>query len=291
MNRTHRWAGLAAATALLALAAAPAQAANAPDCPNGGVVRFGVEPYDTSAKLVPDLRPHRQGPRRQTRLRGEGLSSPPPTTPRSRQCAWASWRSANSAPRLRPGAPGRQGRGRRRVRQQGRQARQLLGEPGHLARLRHQDGGGDPRPLLRLLRPRLHFRPPVPGLWPAQGRHRSRQGHPADLRRQPHLLLRGALQPQGRCGRAEQRAATIRHPARPLQGRRRRLPVEVRANTDRPDHRARRPARRLQGPPDRGAADPRPARCCPRRTARSWAWAATTSCRRPTPHTTAFATW
>ena len=49
MNRTHRWAGLAAATALLALAAAPAQAANAPDCPNGGVVRFGVEPYDTSA--------------------------------------------------------------------------------------------------------------------------------------------------------------------------------------------------------------------------------------------------
>jgi phosphonate transport system substrate-binding protein len=32
---------------------APAFAANAPDCPNGGEVRFGVEPYDTAAKLVP----------------------------------------------------------------------------------------------------------------------------------------------------------------------------------------------------------------------------------------------
>jgi phosphonate transport system substrate-binding protein len=30
-----------------------ASAANAADCPNGGVVRFGVEPFDTSAKLVP----------------------------------------------------------------------------------------------------------------------------------------------------------------------------------------------------------------------------------------------
>jgi len=33
--------------------AAPAMAASAADCPNGGVVRMGVEPYDTSAKLVP----------------------------------------------------------------------------------------------------------------------------------------------------------------------------------------------------------------------------------------------
>jgi phosphonate transport system substrate-binding protein len=30
-----------------------ANAGNAPDCPNDGVVRFGVEPYDTAAKLVP----------------------------------------------------------------------------------------------------------------------------------------------------------------------------------------------------------------------------------------------
>jgi phosphonate transport system substrate-binding protein len=46
--------GLAACAAVIGLAAAPAGfAANANDCPNDGVVRFGVEPYDTSAKLVP----------------------------------------------------------------------------------------------------------------------------------------------------------------------------------------------------------------------------------------------
>jgi phosphonate transport system substrate-binding protein len=40
--------------ALLGLAAAPgAHAANAADCPNGGTVRFGVEPYDTAPRLVP----------------------------------------------------------------------------------------------------------------------------------------------------------------------------------------------------------------------------------------------
>jgi phosphonate transport system substrate-binding protein len=40
--------------ALAVLAATPAAfAANAADCPNDGVVRFGVEPYDTAARLVP----------------------------------------------------------------------------------------------------------------------------------------------------------------------------------------------------------------------------------------------
>ncbi|MGA3401106.1 MAG: phosphate/phosphite/phosphonate ABC transporter substrate-binding protein [Acetobacteraceae bacterium] len=49
----QRLAALLGAT-LAVLAATPAAyAANAADCPNGGVVRFGVEPYDTSAKLVP----------------------------------------------------------------------------------------------------------------------------------------------------------------------------------------------------------------------------------------------
>jgi phosphonate transport system substrate-binding protein len=45
-----------ATSALLAatiLAAPAARAANAADCPNGGVVRFGVEPFDTTARLVP----------------------------------------------------------------------------------------------------------------------------------------------------------------------------------------------------------------------------------------------
>jgi phosphonate transport system substrate-binding protein len=54
MIRHHRWASLMAGAVTISLAAAPAtHAANAADCPNDGVVRFGVEPYDTSAKLVP----------------------------------------------------------------------------------------------------------------------------------------------------------------------------------------------------------------------------------------------
>jgi phosphate/phosphite/phosphonate ABC transporter binding protein len=45
-------AGVAIAAAVVAMAPA-ARAANAADCPNDGVVRFGVEPFDTSTKLVP----------------------------------------------------------------------------------------------------------------------------------------------------------------------------------------------------------------------------------------------
>jgi phosphonate transport system substrate-binding protein len=48
----HVLAAIMAAAALTAAAPA-ARAANAADCPNDGVVRFGVEPFDTSAKLVP----------------------------------------------------------------------------------------------------------------------------------------------------------------------------------------------------------------------------------------------
>jgi phosphonate transport system substrate-binding protein len=42
--------GAMALAAVVATIAAPAQAA---DCPSGGIVRFGVEPYDTAARLVP----------------------------------------------------------------------------------------------------------------------------------------------------------------------------------------------------------------------------------------------
>jgi phosphonate transport system substrate-binding protein len=42
---------LALATALSALA--PVAWAAAPDCPNGGTVRFGVEPFETAARLIP----------------------------------------------------------------------------------------------------------------------------------------------------------------------------------------------------------------------------------------------
>jgi phosphonate transport system substrate-binding protein len=41
------------AAVLITAAASPVLAANAQDCPNDGVVRFGVEPYDTAPKLVP----------------------------------------------------------------------------------------------------------------------------------------------------------------------------------------------------------------------------------------------
>ncbi|HZQ00294.1 MAG TPA: phosphate/phosphite/phosphonate ABC transporter substrate-binding protein [Reyranella sp.] len=47
-----RLLGLAGVAAFTVTATA-AFAGNAPDCPNGGIVRFGVEPYDTAPKLVP----------------------------------------------------------------------------------------------------------------------------------------------------------------------------------------------------------------------------------------------
>lgn len=56
-RRDSRW-GQAALTVCGAMAgvlalAQPSHAVDAKDCPNGGTVRFGVEPFDTSAKLVP----------------------------------------------------------------------------------------------------------------------------------------------------------------------------------------------------------------------------------------------
>jgi phosphonate transport system substrate-binding protein len=42
----------AAGICIVGLMAIPADAA-APDCPNGGTVRFGVEPYEAAAKLIP----------------------------------------------------------------------------------------------------------------------------------------------------------------------------------------------------------------------------------------------
>lgn len=57
MKTSHRsWVApaLLAAAILAATVTSPAaRAASADDCPNDGVIRFGVEPFDTSAKLVP----------------------------------------------------------------------------------------------------------------------------------------------------------------------------------------------------------------------------------------------
>jgi len=52
MNRKIACGVLLAAFGWLAPIAA-AQAAETTDCPNGGVIRMGVEPYDTAARLVP----------------------------------------------------------------------------------------------------------------------------------------------------------------------------------------------------------------------------------------------
>ena len=49
----------AAGIGVASLMAIPADAA-APDCPNGGTVRFGVEPYEGGPRsLIPDLRQDR----------------------------------------------------------------------------------------------------------------------------------------------------------------------------------------------------------------------------------------
>lgn len=59
MNGQSRWivsayAGSAAVLAIAAVLASPPRTARAADdCPNGGTVRLGVEPYDTAARLVP----------------------------------------------------------------------------------------------------------------------------------------------------------------------------------------------------------------------------------------------
>ena len=52
MSRGSFWVP-AAVIALCVANASAALAAEAGDCPNGGTVRFGVEPYDTAARLVP----------------------------------------------------------------------------------------------------------------------------------------------------------------------------------------------------------------------------------------------
>src|SRR5262249_61906375 len=58
MNRqfhlpTAAAAFVSAAVALSAAVTTTPRPAIADDCPNGGTVRFGVEPYDTSARLAP----------------------------------------------------------------------------------------------------------------------------------------------------------------------------------------------------------------------------------------------
>jgi phosphonate transport system substrate-binding protein len=52
MSRRNLWI-MASGIALAMACAIPAARAQSADCPNGGTIRFGVEPYDTAARLVP----------------------------------------------------------------------------------------------------------------------------------------------------------------------------------------------------------------------------------------------
>jgi phosphonate transport system substrate-binding protein len=52
LNKRMHLAGAIAVLTMTSVASA-AYAANASDCPNGGVVRFGVEPFDTAPRLTP----------------------------------------------------------------------------------------------------------------------------------------------------------------------------------------------------------------------------------------------
>ena len=178
--RPPQWQSLAT------LATSP-QPAAADDCPNGGTVRFGVEPYDTAARLVPiyekigkmisDKIGCKVEVYRRDRLQRRDRSDA------QRQARNRRIRAA----RLRAGAPGGEGRGGGRVRRRGRQAGHLLGEHRDLSVVRHQNDRGHSRALLRVLRCGLNVRSPVSGLWAAQGRgsirtRTSRRSTPAATR-------------------------------------------------------------------------------------------------------------
>ena len=72
------------------LASAPrAMAAEANDCPNGGTLRFRLEPHDTAARLIPIYQivtiKSERADRRQARLQGRGSLSRPAITPGSKR--------------------------------------------------------------------------------------------------------------------------------------------------------------------------------------------------------------
>jgi phosphonate transport system substrate-binding protein len=52
MSRVGLWV-IVGGIALVLATGSPVGAAETNDCPNGGTIRFGVEPYDTAARLVP----------------------------------------------------------------------------------------------------------------------------------------------------------------------------------------------------------------------------------------------
>ena len=232
----------------IAIAAAVATysppAAAAADCPNGGTVRFGVEPFDTAAKLVPiyDHIGKLLGDKIGCRSRS---TSPPTTTPRSRPCATASWKSASSdrsATCWRIRSP--------RRRRSPRSATRTASPITYWASLVTYPARASRRwPRSAAIRLRSPIRPRPPGICsrpmgcarPASIRTRTSSAIYAGSHTSSFEALYNHKVDAGELN-SEQLA--VGDAARPLQGRRRRLPVEVRSDPDRSDHRARRSCRR-----------------------------------------------
>ena len=180
---------------LASASAAPAITAEPNNCPNGGTVRFGVEPYDTAARLVPIYQ-------KVGELIGEKLGC------KVEVFVATSYNAEIEAMR---------------------NGKLEIGEFGPLGYvLAHQVakaeavaafGTDDGKPnsywasivtypasgikavaeikgtQFHIFRPGLDLGTSVPGLRAAQGRTRPRQGYPRDLCREPYLVFRGALQP------------------------------------------------------------------------------------------------
>ncbi len=202
MSRASLW--ITAVAVALLLARPPAAMAAANDCPNGGKIRFGVEPYDTAARLVPIYQAV-------GKLIGEKLGC------EVEVFVATSYNAEIEAMRNGKLEIGEFGPLGYVLAHQVAKAEAVAafgtkdGKPDtYWASIVTYPGSGiktvaeikghsfafptRPRPRASVFRLRA-----------AQGRHRPRQGHQGNLRRQPHLVLRGALQREGRRRRIEQR--------------------------------------------------------------------------------------
>ena len=241
-QRTHSLtAGLAIAAAVVTMSPA-ARAANAADCPNDGVVRFGVEPFDTSAKLVPIY--DQIG-----KLLGEKIG-----------CEVKVYVATNYNAEIEAMRSGKLEIGE--FGPLGYVLAHQVAKAQAVAAFSSKDGkpdtywaslvtypGSGIKTVAEIRGHSFAFSDPASTsghLFPAYGLRKAGIDPDKDIKAlyagSHTASYRGAVQPQGRCRRTEQRAVEIGDPARPLQGRRHRLPVEVRPDPDRPDHRARRSA-------------------------------------------------
>jgi len=181
---------------VFALAMVPCALAEEPNiCPGGGTVRFGVEPYDTAARLVPIYQ-------KVGNLIGDKLGC------KVEVFVATSYNAEIEAMRNGKLEIGEFGPLGYVLAHQVAKAEAVAafgaadGKPNtywaslvNLSRVGHQDGRRNQRSQFRVFRPCLDLWPSVPSLWAAQGRARPRQRRPRDLCGQPYLVVRSALQP------------------------------------------------------------------------------------------------